>query len=574
VREQAPGTSGHPAAVMSERMAVNSAEPWSAPSKSGRKSPLRAVAAMFRLHGDLVRNALSLLATTGVTSGIGFAYWDVAARLFTQQSVGYSAAAISVMTLLSWIGIFGFGTLLIGELPRRDNGLGLVSAGVIASGLGSLILTIGFVLIVPHFTASFDDVTDSLVRAALLCAAVVLTAMTLVLDSATIGLLRGGLQLARNITFVIVKMLTLIAAATVMHNALGIGIFLSWIVAIPISLVPIIFRLWLSGRFVLPKPDWAALRSLSRPLLAHNWLNLAIQVPSLLIPVIVASIMPASVNAGFYAAWTIANLLYFLPTHLSTVLFAVASGDPRALAPKLRFTLRVSFFLGIPGMAVLILGAHFILGIFGQGYTQVAALPMQLVVLGYIPAIPKLYYIAVCRSLGRISRAAIIETSFAALEIAGAIVGCLRGGLVGLVIALLVVGTLEAMVTLPAVLRAAWGGGRHRQARQLAPMAARAELARDDRQGVAGVDSREAQVRKQAQQRAALAVLMSLAVPAPSAIVAFEQGRPSESGKAPRSPGAYGAGRGVSAGPASRRHGTGQQRADSLSRVRPWRRPP
>ena len=67
---------------MSERIAANPAEPWPATSESGQRSPLRAVAAMWRRHGDIVRNALSLLATTGVTSGIGFAYWDVAARLF------------------------------------------------------------------------------------------------------------------------------------------------------------------------------------------------------------------------------------------------------------------------------------------------------------------------------------------------------------------------------------------------------------------------------------------------------------------------------------------------------------
>ena len=96
---------------------------------------------MWVQHRDILKNAISLLATTGLTSGLGFAYWDVAARLFSQRSVGYSDAAISVMTLLSWLGVFGLGTLLMGELPRRsgqrEQGQPDLGCGI-ASGLGRL----------------------------------------------------------------------------------------------------------------------------------------------------------------------------------------------------------------------------------------------------------------------------------------------------------------------------------------------------------------------------------------------------------------------------------------------------
>ncbi len=482
---------------------------------------MAAARTLWSEHQDIIRNAFSLLATTGLTSGLGFAYWNLAARLFSQQSVGYSAAAISVVSLLSWLGIFGLGTLLIGELPRRKDGAGLVTASILASGAGSLILTIAFVLIVPRFTSSFDDVTDSLSRAALLCAAVALTAMTLVFDSATIGWLRGGIQFTRNLTFVVVKMLTLVAAATVMHNAFGIGIFLSWIAAIPVSLVPIAVRLMMAGQFRIPRPDWQLLRSLTRTVVAHNWLNLAIQATPLLMPVIVASIVPASANAGFFTAWTICSILYILPTHLSTVLFAVAAGDQQALAPKLRFTLRTSILLGLPGMAVLGLGAHFILGLFGKGYAQVATVPMELIVLGYLPSIPKCYYVAVCRAVGKISRAAAVLSGFAFVEIAMAIIGCLRGGLVGLTVALLIIGVIEAVVTLPAVVKAARLTGRHRRpVIDSAPVAGAGDL---NALGLADPAAAALAREKRAQQQAALRLLMSLSVPAPSPALAFAQ---------------------------------------------------
>jgi O-antigen/teichoic acid export membrane protein len=483
----------------------------------GRSLRASATGAWLR-HQDLLKNAISLLMTAGLTSGLGFAYWDVAARLFSQRSVGYSDAALSVMSLLSWLGVFGFGTLLIGELPQRasrDERVGLISAAVMASGVGSLVLTLGFIFIVPHFTSSFDDVTDSVSGAAVLCAGVVLTAMMVVLDSATIGLLRGGLQLMRNIAFVVVKMLTLIAAAIVLHGEFGIGIFLSWVAAIPLSLVPVVIRLWYTGEFALPKPDWHELRRLGRTVVAHNWLNLAIQSPALLTPVIVASIEPASVNAGFYIAWTISSLLYLLPTQLSTVLFAVAAGDPQALAPKLRFTLRTSIFVGTPAMLILALGAHFVLSVFGAGYARVASLPMSLLVLGYLPSLPKYYYIAVCRALGKISRAAAVLTSFAAFDIAASIVGILRGGIIGLVISLLVAGVIEAIFTLPAVVRAASTRGRHR--RDAIAVAASAGSQASTREAVPATlaaRQREAENRARARQQAGLAALMALSIPA------------------------------------------------------------
>ena len=71
----------------------------------------------WRRHRDLLDNAGSLLAATGLTSLLGFVFWTVATRMFSQQAVGYGSAAVSAFTLLGTIGVFGLGTLLIGELP-------------------------------------------------------------------------------------------------------------------------------------------------------------------------------------------------------------------------------------------------------------------------------------------------------------------------------------------------------------------------------------------------------------------------------------------------------------------------
>jgi O-antigen/teichoic acid export membrane protein len=405
---------------------------------------------------------VTLVATTGVTAVLGFAYWAVAARLLDQRSVGYGSAAVSAMTLIGTLGMLGMGTVLIGELPRRKQRAGLVSAALIASGLGSLVLGLTFVLLAPHVNGRFGYIGGTPGHAALFVLGVMLTAVSLVFDQATVGLLRGGLQLSRNMVFAAVKLLTLPASAIILHDQFGFGILLAWVVGTAVSLVPVAVRLRLTGTAILPRPDWALLRGLGRTALAHNWLNLAITVPQTLIPVLVTVVVSASANAAFYAAWTLSGFLKIVPTHLSTVLFAIAAADPQVIARKLRFTLRLSLLIGLPGMALLGLGAHLVLSLFGPGYARAATLPLELLVIGYLPGIPKVHYMAVCRATGRIPRAAAVLTAAAAIEVTAAAAGGASDGLTGLSFALLAVFVAEGLVTTPPVLRAALGHGRHR----------------------------------------------------------------------------------------------------------------
>jgi O-antigen/teichoic acid export membrane protein len=435
------------------------------PGPAGSRRPARAgIIAGWRRHQDLLHSASSLAAPTGIAAVLGFAYWALAARLFSQQAVGYGSAAVSAMTLLGTVGMLGLGTVLIGELPRRSVRAGLVSAALITCGLGSLLLGLGFAALAPYFSARFGDISGTPGQAALFAAGVCLTGVTLVFDQATIGLLRGGLQLSRNMVFLAAKLLALPAAAIIMHDQFGVGIAVSWVAGMALSVVPVAIRLRLTGTPVLPRPDWGVLQGLGRTALAHNWLNLAITVPRSLIPVLVTVIVSPAANAAFYAAWTLSGFLYIVPTHLSTVLFAVAAGDPQAIARKLRFTLRLSALIGLAGMAVLGLGAHLALSIFGAGYASAATVTLWLLVIGYLPVVPKVHYIAVCRASGRIPRAAVVLTSAAALEVTAASVGGARGGLNGLALALLVVFLAEGLVTAPAVLRTAIGHGHHRRA--------------------------------------------------------------------------------------------------------------
>jgi O-antigen/teichoic acid export membrane protein len=421
---------------------------------SGLTAKLRGA---LRNNRELLRNAGSLAATTGLTSVFGFVFWFIAAKEFTKAEVGYGSAAINAMQLLGTIGMFGLGTMLIGELPRRRDRGGLFAASLITSALGSMILGLAFLIVIEEFhLKNFPEVSGTLSRTLIFAVGVGLTGATLVFDEGTIGLMRGGVQLWRNFAMSGLKLVALPVTAIGLHDEFGVGISLSFVIGTAVSMVPAAVMLFRSGSRVFHKPDWPLLRRLFKTALAHNWLNLAIATPPRLIPVIVTLVVSPSANGVFYVAFMLASFLFMVPVHLSTVLFAIASASPELIAEKLRFVLRVSLMIGLPVMAVLAIGAHFALNLFGPGYAALGTVPLWLLIAGYVPSMPKAQYIAVMRATGKVGRAAILLCGCALCELGAIVIGGRMHGLDGLSFAYLGVTILEGVVTAPTVLRAAY----------------------------------------------------------------------------------------------------------------------
>lgn len=464
-----------------------------APSRSAM------VRGILRQNQDLLRNAGSLAATTGLTSALGFGYWIYAAHVFSTEAVGYGTAAISTMTLLGTVGMFGLGTMLIGELPHSGNRGGIMMASFIASFIGSFILGFGFAIVSLAFGNHFAEISGNIGRAALFSFGVAMTGATFTFDDSTIGLMRGGLQLSRNVTVSIAKMVALPAAALVLHDLFGVGILLAWVTGTVVSLIPVAITIKRTGGRILHRPDWDTFWRLGKVTLAHNWLNLAIATPGKLVPVLVAAMVPSSSNGAFYVATMFSSFLFMVPMHMSTVLFAIASAMPEMIAEKLRFVLRISLIIGIPAGLAMGIGSHFLLSIFGSSYATLATGPLWISIVSYIPGLPNVVYIAVCRATGRVSQAAVFLTGFAALQMGAVVVGAKLDGLYGVSCGMLAVAIVEASITTPAVLRTAFGTAAIR--RSADPVTA----------GQARLRSAELADEVRLRQEAGLATLISLA---------------------------------------------------------------
>ncbi len=399
--------------------------------------------------GDLrliFTNAASLVGTTLVTSVLGVGFWWVAAHSFTPAAVGLGSAAISAIMLIATISTLGLGTFLMGELPRRaGQASSLVPTCLTIAGCVALVLGGGFALLSPRLSSGFASLGNRPVHVAVFAFSAALTAVGLVMDQSLVGMLRAHLQLQRNAIFAVVKLAVLALAGAAVGRSSGLSIYAAWGVGVALSLS--VVTLVLTSQGVRPKrPRFRLIRGLGRSPIEHHAFNLALQVPGLVLPVVVAAVLTPAVNSRFYVALMIAGFVWMVPIALATVLFPSAVGKPDTAPAKIRFTVCLSMLFGIAASIVVFFGARRILEVFGSHYANGGAWPLRLLVLQVFPVAIKTHYAAVTRISRRIGRAIPFVWGGTALEVALAIVGLEIAGLVGLAVGWLAALLIEAVL--------------------------------------------------------------------------------------------------------------------------------
>lgn len=406
----------------------------------------------------LLINAGSLIGSAAVTSGLGFLYWWFAARQNSPKVIGLASAAISSMILLGTFSMLGLGTLLIGELPRqRGNAAPLISAAlmlvsVVGGGVG-----IFYALLASYLFPDFQVFGANLGNTILFALGVSLTALTLVLDQALIGLLRGEMQLWRNALFAVIKLAALLAADIWLTDVTGLTIYATLVIGNLCSLgaLAVFVVVKHTGPIKVYQPQWRLLRQLGPEALKHHTLNLLIQVPSLLLPVLVTIMLSAEVNAWFYVAWNLSSIANTVSVALASTLYAVSAARPEVLASKLRLTLSLACVGCVLISSVLIVAPQQTLELFGHSYSQQAAWSLRVLALESLPFIIKNHFIALSRIRKQIGRTILIISATGCLELGSSIVGMYLGGLNGLSLGWFSAMCVEAVCMLSTVYAAA-----------------------------------------------------------------------------------------------------------------------
>ncbi|SDT68902.1 lipopolysaccharide biosynthesis protein [Actinoplanes derwentensis] len=431
--------------------AIHAAPQQAGPEPTGKSGIFSAL----KGHVDLFLNAGSLMATTLITSAFGFAYWWVAAHLAPQAAVGEASAAVSAMTLIGTIGMFGMGTMLIAELPtiaRRK--WDLISTCLLTAGTAATAGGLIYVLVADLWIPSLQDALGGVFGTVLLVIGIGLTAMTLVLDEAMIGLLQGPLQLMRNAWFSLIKLVLLGVVAIIPGLALTSSVLLLTWVAGVVSSTAILFRvLRRRGMIDSLRPHPGLMRGRGRATFDHNLLNLATYLPRVTLPLIVLATISKEANAAFYTAFMVLSFMAMVPGNFAITLFAVTAGDKSALRSKVRVGLLICLAGGVPASVAVFFLSEQIMGLFGSNYAKTAGEALAILSLTYVPFVFHHFFLAISRVQGRLRGAGIFSVFAGLAELGAATWAGYHGDLNDLVTAVAVVMAIETVLVAPIVLK-------------------------------------------------------------------------------------------------------------------------
>jgi O-antigen/teichoic acid export membrane protein len=405
-------------------------------------------------HLDLFLNAGSLMATTAITSLFGFVYWWVAARTAPAEAVGQASAAVSAMTLIGTIGMFGMGTMLISDLPGlKGRKWDLISTCLLVAGGAATVGGLIYVALAHLAIPGLKDALGSTPATILLVVGIALNAMTLVLDESLVGLLQGPLQLMRNAWFSVLKLVLLGGLVLLPITLTGGELLLTWVAGIVLSTAILGSALRRRGMIDSLRPRLALLRGRGRQTFDHNLLNLATYLPRAALPLVVTAVLSAEANASFYTAFMVLSFLAMVPGNVALTLFAVVSGDKAALRSKVRMGLLICLGGGLPISLAVVFLASPIMSIFGAQYAKSAGTALSILALTYLPFVFHHFFLAISRVQGKVRGAGVFSVFAGIAELLAAWYGGSRGSLTELVSWVAIVMAVETILVAPTVLR-------------------------------------------------------------------------------------------------------------------------
>src|SRR3954468_8018528 len=137
---------------------------------------------------ELLRNGYALVLNVGLTSGLGVAFWVLAAREYSVGDVGRGSAMVSALITLSPRGQLNLPSGLLRFLPRAGHqGARLVARGYATAALACVLLASGFLLAAPHVSSRLDFLPDSALMVTAFCGAVVVWSVFALEDAAMSG---------------------------------------------------------------------------------------------------------------------------------------------------------------------------------------------------------------------------------------------------------------------------------------------------------------------------------------------------------------------------------------------------
>ncbi|MFI1971099.1 lipopolysaccharide biosynthesis protein [Streptomyces cinnamoneus] len=408
----------------------------------------------------LFRNAFALMLNTGISAVLGVGFWLVAARYYTEESVGQGSAAIAAMKLLAGLTAVTLTGALARFIPVAGRTTGRLVLGTYAGSSALVAVAAGVFLLTLDLWGPSYAFLHGVLPGLGFAAAVVAWSLLTLQDGVLTGLRSALWVPVGNTVFSAVKLALLVGLAATLPVS---GVFVSWVVSIAVSVVPLG---WLVFRRLVPahvrateeSAQPASYREMGRFLAGDCTGSLFSLAVVYLVPVIVAAQVSSADNAYFYITSTIGGTVNLLAINMGASLTVEGSHDPARLAENCRAALRRMAKIMVPVCVLLFVLAPHVLRVFGQGYADAATPLLRWFAVGAALRVVMEVYFAVLRAQSRTAGLAYLQGLLCFLVLGLTLLLLPRMGLTGAGVAeicsLTVIVSIAA-VKLRAVLKAA-----------------------------------------------------------------------------------------------------------------------
>ncbi|MFD8568533.1 lipopolysaccharide biosynthesis protein [Streptomyces sp. NPDC059639] len=399
---------------------------------------------------QLFRNAYALMLNTGISGVLGVGFWLAAAHYYTADAVGQGSAAIAAMKFLAGLMAVTLTGALARFIPISGRRTGrLIFRTYAGSAVAVAVAAVIFLLTLDAWGPSYRFLHGP-VNGLGFVAAVVAWALLTLQDGVLTGLRSALWVPVGNTVFSLVKLALLVAFAT---SLVTTGVFVSWVVAIAFSVVPLG---WLVFRRLVPrhieatdgKTDPPTLRQMGRFVAGDSTGSLFSLAVVYLVPVVIASQVSSADNAYFYITTTIGGTVNLLAINMGASLTVEGSHDPAQLAANTRAALRRMARIMIPICALLFLLAPYILRVFGADYADAATPLLRWFAVGAALRVVMETYFAVLRAQSRTAGLAWLQGLLCVLVLGLTLLLLPRMGLTGAGVA--EISSLAVIVTIAA----------------------------------------------------------------------------------------------------------------------------
>jgi O-antigen/teichoic acid export membrane protein len=372
----------------------------------------------------------------------------VAARLVSPAELGVGAALVATMTFLSNLSQLNLNGALARFLPAAGrHGARLVATAYALSGLVALAMSAGFLLLAPALSDRLAFLSRSPGLAALFALAVAAWGVFTLQDTVLTALRGAAWVPVENAVFGLAKIALLVP---------GLGVFVSWTVAVAVALVPVnvlVFRRLLPRLAALRADAVLPARAVLARFVALDYLGyLFMQAGTNALPVLVTARLGAEANGVFYVGWLLGTSLELVASHFGTSLTVAAAADEARLAGYARQMLRRGLLLFGPVALLLCLAATPLLGLFGTGYAAGGAV-LRLFAVAALAKLVLVVYLAACRVRRQVGRIIAVQATTSALVVGLALLTMGRLGVTGVGVAYLIGQVVVAAAVLPALAR-------------------------------------------------------------------------------------------------------------------------